>query len=70
MTSRIDALTDANGAPRIKPGLASTMRKLSEDSGEKVAIGCKIPSGLVMQLYGWRQVSQQTPSGLQSAPMN
>ncbi len=49
--SRLDELGGTTSPPKIKLGERASKRKLAEDSGEKVTVGCKIPSGLLLQLY-------------------
>lgn len=62
--SKADTLTERpGGRPLIKLGAKSSARKLSEDSGEKVCIGCKIPSGLVLHLDEMVSVSVQVLGG-------
>lgn len=56
---KADSLGGTDGPPKIKTGLSASNRKLSQDSGEKVTIGCKIPSGLILQLY--EMVTVSTP---------
>ena len=62
--NRVDGLMDGpGGPPKIKPGISASRRKLAEDSGEKVTVGCKLPSGLTLQLYEMITVPTQVLGG-------
>lgn len=58
--SRVDNLQNGpGGSPKIRPGLGASNSLRAQSSGEKITVGCKIPTGFVMQLY--EQIRVSTP---------